>query len=367
MARIVISGTGVFTPPQVITNEELVDSFNDYVAQQQAASDRERELAPSSVEFIKKASGIEQRHVMDKRGILDIARMRPNLSARNDSEHSVQVEMGLAASAEALEMSRLSGEDIDTVIVACSNHQRAYPAIAVELQQALGCSGFAYDMNVACSSATFGISQAVSLVQSGTSKRVLVVSPEICTGHLNFRDRDSHFIFGDACTAVVIESENTSNSEDQYEILSTKLTTKFSNNIRNNRGFLTRCEDREAEDPALLFYQEGRKVFKEVTTLVSALLSEHLQENNLETDQVKCLWLHQANANMNSLIAKRLLGRDANEREAPSILNTYANTSSAGSVIAFHHHREHIEPGEIGVICSFGAGYSIGSVLVRKT
>ena len=129
---------------------------------------------------------------------------------------------------------------------------------------------------------------------------------------------------------------------------------------------MIRCEDRDEDEPALLFYQEGRKVFKEVTTLVSALLAEHLEEQDLTTDEVKCLWLHQANASMNALIAKRLLGRDASEKEAPSILNSYANTSSAGSVIAFHHHRDHIESGQIGVICSFGAGYSIGSLLVRK-
>ena len=61
-------------------------------------------------------------------------------------------------------------------------------------------------------------------------------------------------------------------SDDSYSILGTKLSTKYSNNIRNNRGFLTRCEERPDQDPALLFYQEGRKVFKEVTTLVSSLL-----------------------------------------------------------------------------------------------
>ena len=69
---------------------------------------------------------------------------------------------------------------------------------------------------------------------------------------------------------------------------------------------------------------------------------------------------------MNTLIAKRLLGREAKELEAPCILDKYANTSSAGSIIAFHQHRDHLKSGDVGVICSFGAGYSIGSVLIRK-
>lgn len=366
MLRIVISGTGVFTPPHVITNDELVESYNSYVAKEHASCNPNTKLHNSSVEFIEKASGIKQRYVMDKDGILDISRMRPSLEPRPDEEHSIQVEMAMGACTQALKNARLQGSDIDAVLVACSNHQRAYPAIAVELQAALGSEGFAYDMNVACSSATFGIAQGAALINSGTARRVLVVSPEICTGHLNFRDRDSHFIFGDACTAVILEPQESATSEEQFEVIDTKLCTQYSNNIRNNRGFLTRCEDRPDADPGLLFYQEGRKVFKEVTTLVSSLLAEHLKENELETDGLRCLWLHQANASMNALIAKRLLGREATEKEAPCILDTYANTSSAGSVIAFHHHRDHLTKGDLGVICSFGAGYSVGSVLVRK-
>lgn len=366
MQQIVISGTGVFTPPNVITNEELVASFNTYVAKEHASCNPNTTLHDSSAEFIKKASGIEQRYVMNKEGILDISRMKPHFETRKDEENSIQVEMGLAAAQEALSAAKISGSDLDAILVACSNHQRAYPAISVELQAALGSKGFAYDMNVACSSATFGIAQGASLIATGAAKRVLVVSPEICTGHLNFRDRDSHFIFGDACTAVVLETPESCQADESYLVVGTKLATQYSNNIRNNRGFLTRCEDRLDHDHALLFYQEGRKVFKEVTTMVSALLAEHLAEHNLDTSEIKSMWLHQANGPMNALIAKRLLGREATEQEAPCILDKYANTSSAGSIIAFHQVRDHLEAGDHGVICSFGAGYSVGSVIVKK-
>lgn len=366
MSDIVISGTGLFTPEQTITNDELVKSFNEYVRQSNETLGEDGQLAESSAEFITKASGIGRRHVLDKVGILDPTRMRPRLQVRPDEQHCVQVEMGLAAAKEALVAAKLEGSQLDAVLVACSNHQRAYPAIAIELQEALGCPGFAYDMNVACSSATFGIAQGAALIQGGSAQRVLVVSPEICTAHLNFRDRDSHFIFGDACTAVVLEPKDLATAEEQYQVLGSKLSTKFSNNIRNNRGFLTRCEDRPDDEPSLLFYQEGRKVFKEVTLLVSAHLASHLGEVGLEASELKSMWLHQANAAMNQLIAKRLLKREATPAEAPIILDTYANTSSAGSVIAFHHHRDHLGVGDVGVICSFGAGYSIGSVLVKK-
>jgi len=103
-----------------------------------------------------------------------------------------------------------------------------------------------FDMNVACSSATFGVKTAVDAVRSGETKRVLVVNPEICSGHLNFRDRDCHFIFGDVCTAVIIESVDdalSSGCSDVYSVEAMKLITQYSNNIRNNFGFLNRLAE----------------------------------------------------------------------------------------------------------------------------
>ena len=87
---------------------------------------------------------------------------------------------------------------------------------------------------------------------------------------------------------------------------------------------------------------------------------------NIEVSGVYRLWLHQANLNMNESIAKRILGREAKGKEMPIVLNEYANTSSAGSIIAFHKNNSDINSGELGVICSFGAGYSVGSVVLRK-
>ena len=100
--------------------------------------------------------------------------------------------------------------------------------------------------------------------------------------------------------------------------------------------------------------------------MVAETIMGHLDSLGLTPDQLKRMWLHQANLNMNQLIARRVLGRDASEEEAPVILNEYANTSSAGSIIAFHRHKADLKGGDLGVICSFGAGYSIGSVVVRK-
>ncbi|CAG8867597.1 Beta-ketodecanoyl-[acyl-carrier-protein] synthase [Pseudomonas fluorescens] len=372
MHNVVISGTGLYTPAMSISNEELVESFNTWVQQfntDNAAAIERGELEPlaeSSAAFIEKASGIKSRHVMDKAGILDPQRMKPRLPERSNDEPSILCEMGVAAALQALERAGRTAADVDAVIVACSNLQRPYPAIAIEVQQALGIQGFAFDMNVACSSATFGIQTASNCVQLGQARAVLVVSPEICTGHLNFRDRDSHFIFGDGATAVLVERADLATSAHQFDILSTRLLTQFSNNIRNNFGFLNRAGEEGAEASDKLFVQEGRKVFREVCPMVAELIAQHLAENQIDIADVKRFWLHQANVSMNHLIVRKLLGRDALEEEAPVILDRYANTSSAGSVIALHSYQDDLPQGALGVLSSFGAGYSIGSVILRK-
>jgi beta-ketodecanoyl-[acyl-carrier-protein] synthase len=374
MKPVVISGTGLFTPEHSISNDELVAAFNAYAGLFNAehadaiAAGTMAAIEPSSSAFIEKASGIKSRYVMEKAGILDPTRMTARIPERGDDELSLQAEICVAAARQALARAGRGAADIDMVLVACSNMQRPYPAMAIEVQQALGIEGYGFDMNVACSSATFGIQTAAAAVQTGQARAVLVLNPEITSAHLNFRDRDSHFIFGDACTALVIEPAATATSEYQFEILESKLKTTFSNNIRNNFGFMNRFDEAGIGQPDKLFRQQGRKVFKEVCLMAADMIRETVAAAaaGLELGEVSRYWLHQANLNMNLLIARTLLGRDAEPGEAPVILDTYANTSSAGSIIAFHQYQDDLAPGALGVICSFGAGYSIGCVVVRK-
>jgi beta-ketodecanoyl-[acyl-carrier-protein] synthase len=376
---VVISGTGEFIPTDVISNDELVASFNQYVetfnqghAKEIAAGDMTA-LKPSSSDFIEKVSGIKRRHVLSKAPILDPDVMQPVFQTHADEALSIQAEMAMKAADMALENANADAKDVDLVIVACSNFQRAYPAIAIEVQYALGAQGSAYDLNVACSSATFGLRNAFLAVQTGAARSVLVISPEICTAHLNFRDRDSHFIFGDACSAVLVEAAGFSKSENQFEMIDVATKTLFSNNIRNNLGFLSKTESDVLEDSHnifskdRLFVQQGRRVFKDVVPLVTDMLSNHLRLNHINAADIKRFWLHQANANMNRLVLEKLLGhKEIGSDLAPVILDEYANTSSPGCILAFHQHQENFTTGDYGLLCSFGAGYSAGSVIVKK-
>ena len=369
--RPVISSTGLFTPEDTITNEELVESYNRYVEifnadnAEAIASGEVEALQPSSVEFIEKASGIKARHVMTKAPILDPEIMAPRLRERSNDELSVMAEIGVKAARQALERAGRDVADVDAVLCAASNMERGYPAMAIEIQQALGIDGFGFDMNVACSSATFGIQTAADYIRSGNARSVLVVSPEITSGHLNWRDRDSHFIFGDVATAVLVEDVAVA-PKQHWDILGTRLKTVFSNNIRNNFGFLNRASPEGEGKPDKLFVQEGRKVFKEVVPMVAEMIVTEAERLGIEPQTLRRLWLHQANAGMNRLIAQRVLGHEATPDESPTVLDTYANTSSAGSIIAFHKHNEDLAAGDTGLICSFGAGYSAGAVFVRK-
>jgi beta-ketodecanoyl-[acyl-carrier-protein] synthase len=367
-----ITGTGVFTPESTITNAELVVAFNAYAdkfniehAAAIAAGDVTA-LDHSSEEFIFKASGIEKRYVIDKSGVLNPDVMHPLLRQRSDDEPSLMAEIGVDAANKALVQAGKTAADVDAVICAASNMERAYPAVAIEIQDLLGVKGFAFDMNVACSSATFGIQAAADMVRSGSIRSALVVNPEICSAHLEWRDRDCHFIFGDVATATLIERQEDATGA-YFEIKSTRCATEFSNNIRNNNGFLRRSRPDGVKDRRdMQFMQNGRKVFKEVLPMVAKHIASHMADEGVASEDMKRLWLHQANKAMNDFIGKKALGRSPEPGEQPNILQDYANTSSAGSIIAFSQNSNDLSDGDYGLICSFGAGYSVGSVLLQR-
>ncbi|WND01554.1 beta-ketoacyl-ACP synthase III [Temperatibacter marinus] len=376
MVDVVISGTGVYAPNEQVTNGELVEAFNAYVDiyNEKNKTAIDAGLMPakshSSTEFIEKASGIKSRHVLDSKGVTNPNIMIQNLDDAihgDDEKPCIQAEMAIEAAKIALANAGLEGSDIDYVICSAAVLQRAFPAIGIEVQHHLGAKGAAMDMSMACSTATFGIITAIEAIQSGRAERVLMVNPEIFSSMVDYTNRDSHFIFGDAAVAVVIERADLAQSDDQWKVLHTKAFTQYSSNIRTHFGPLSRLHAEDVMQRADMFFmQEGRKVFKELLPLVTAYVEEQLEETNSEISDLSRMWLHQANKNMNLYAAKKLLGRDPDDKEAPLVLDTFGNTAGAGSIIAFHLHRDDLSVGDKGLICSFGAGYSIGSLMVEK-
>ncbi len=366
-----ITGYGVWHPDNILTNAELCVAFNEFVRRDNAkhadeiAAGKREALKESSPEFIEKASGIKRRYVHDKTGLMDPERMCPNVPDRPEDQLSVQAEYAVNAAKTALAVAGRTGEDVDLIVLGASNLQRLYPAIAIEVQNALGARGYGFDISLGCSAATGAAQLACQAVRLGQAKCALVVVPEMTTGHMNWRDRDSHFIFGDAGVSLVIEPSNQA-KPGSWEILSTQMLSKWSNTIRNNAGYLNRCDPTTENADDKLFHQQGRRVFKDVVPMASKFITDHLAQHDLAPQQIARYWLHQANAQMNELIAKYILGRPATREEAPIILDEYGNTASAGSLIAFTLHSADLPSGSYGMMASFGAGYSLGSLLLQR-
>ena len=259
--------------------------------------------------------------------------------------------------------------DIDMVICAASHHQRPYPAIAIEIQHALGATGAGFDMGLGCSSAAAGLHVAFNLVRTGAQKRVLVVTPKIITGHLNFRDRQTHFIFGDASTAMIVEAIGDGETRPgRFEVLDTRNWTQFSNNIRTNLGYLD--PDRRRRPLHDLHGREHDQAGRQQGVQGSdgcrpPLHREFLAEHGLTPDGIRRFWLHQANARMNAMILKLAFGHDVGHDRAPMVLEQLGNTAAAGAIIALSENHADMKPGDYGLLCAFGAGYSIGGALFR--
>lgn len=371
--KIVISGSGVWTPSYSISNEELVASYNAYAEKfntehaARIASGEIEEMPLSSERFIEKSSGIKSRYVYTREGILDIERMRPKFPLRSENELSIQAEIAVNAARVAMAEAGKTASDIDAVIVSCGHTQRTHPAIAIEVQNALGIEkGFGFDMLVACSAATFGLHRAYDALMSGSASCVLAINPELMTPQINYCDRNFHFIFGDVSTAIIMERQETCTASNYYEVLSTKALTRYSTNIRSNFGHLSRVTDDDPFGKDNLFHQAGKKAFAEVGPIAIKHINEHLASLGLKSKDVKRYWLHQANINMNKIVIKSVLGENYNEEDVPTILDRYGNTASAGLIIAFHLHNKDLKKGDVGMICSFGSGYSVGSLVLRK-
>ena len=366
----IIRSTGFWAPPDVITNAELVASYNAYAARfneehSAAIAAGEREAVPfSSTEFIANASGIERRHVLEKSGILDIDHLTPRIPPRGFDDISVQAEFAMRAVTPALEKAGRDGSGIDGVIVASSAQQRNFPGLSCEIQNLIGATGWSFDLTMACASALYGLNIANAMIRSGQARRILVCSPEIMTCINVHSRRDVHFIFGDAASAILVEADD--GTPGGWDVLGTHTQNKFSNHLRSDYGFINIAERTVDPDYTPGLDQDGHKVFKDVVSFAPVVARELMAQLELEPETIRRAWLHQANIRMVDLIAKRILGRDRTPENAPSILEEYGNTSSSSVVMNFQMNSEDMQAGDTGIMCAYGAGYGVGAAAIRK-
>ena len=354
---VVISGFASYLPDNIVSNQDLAEMYNKATCEGRIETNREMVS-----KYIEKVSGIKTRRFYDKKNVLDTLHMKPKF-LENDT--LVQVDWAMKVGPECLKASKIAASDVDGVIVATSYKERAYPSVAIELKNRLGTSGFAYDINLACNSMLMAILLAHDHIKAERAKRVLVISPEIVTPHVDFKDASTNFIFGDGCAACLVEDDRISKSSELFTIISTKEHSIYSSNIKNLSGFKYRGADPDLNRD-LYFNQVGSSVYKDVVREVSQFVIEHIEENDISKENVDYFFLHQANLNMIKAISHKITESSFDSNRFPTTIEKYGNTSAASTMLTFIDHKNSIASGDVCTLTAFGAGYSFSNIILKK-
>lgn len=306
----VIRATGGYLPKKIVTNADL------------------EKLVDTSDEWIVKRTGIRERRLAEA--------------------HETTGTMAIEAGKQALANAKLEGKDIDTVIVATTTPDKKFPAVAVNVQQALGIPpGPAFDVQAVCTGFVYALGIANSFIQTGVSKRVLVIGAEKMSSIVDWNDRTTCVLFADGAGAAILEA-NTKN--DGRGVISTHLYADG------------RFQDLLFADP--LIVMEGREVFKNAVQFMADVVEEVLAKNNLKAEDISLLVPHQANIRIIEATAKKLnLSMD----KVVTTVERHGNTSAASIPLALHEAMEagRIKAGDLVLLEGMGGGLTWGALLVR--
>jgi 3-oxoacyl-[acyl-carrier-protein] synthase-3 len=329
MKRARIISTGRYVPEKLVTNEEIT------------------KLVPTSDEWIRERTGIQQRHFVDREiGASDL---------------------GYEAAQIALQRAGLKASDIDFIIFATLSPDYMFPGSGCVMQQRLGVPGIgALDVRTQCTGFVYGLAVANAFIQTGQYQRILLVGAEVHSTGLEYNERGRHIavLFGDGAGAVILEA-----SENGRGVLSTHLHADgryvkelWTENPGSRR--IPRLYPGILEDGTCYPQMNGREVFKHAVTKFPEVIMEALHANNLTLDEVKLVIPHQANLRISEAVAQRL--RLPPEKMFNNI-QRYGNTTAASIPIALDEALEQgkIDEGDIVVLASFGSGFTWASAAIR--
>lgn len=320
---IAILGTGSYTPARVMTNDDL------------------SRIVDTSDEWIFTRTGIRERRI-----------------AAVDEATS---DLAAAAAAKALADAGLTASQIDLLIVATVTPDLPMPATACIVQKKLGVPAHAacFDLNAACSGFIFALDTAWAMLSSGRYRHALVVGAEKLSSVLDWKDRTTCVLFGDAAGAVVLGPSRAPGSQ----ILGAKLYTEggYTDLLCIPGGG---CLHPGPDGPPKVIQMKGREIFKVAVREMEDAARDILEQHGLHSDQISCVIPHQANLRIIEAIAQYL--------ELPMDrffinLERYGNTSAASIPLAIDEARRsgRIQPGQVSLLVAFGAGLTYGSALVR--
>ncbi len=329
--KAIITGTGHFVPPKVVTNFDLEKMVN------------------TSDEWIRQRSGIEERHYVESGvGTSDLA---------------------YEAAVRAIEDAKIDKSEIDFIIAATLSPDHYFPGIGVIVQAKLGLPGIgALDVRNQCTGFVYALSVADQYIKTQMYKKILVVAAEVQSTNLDYSDdgRDLAVLFGDGGGAVVLEAN--AKNEDKG-ILSTHLFSdgRFVSELwmekpspKDNPTFSDEMIESKSHFPKM----KGRNVFINAVDKMPEAVRTGLEYSNLTIEDVDHLIPHQANDRISLMVAKIL--KIPVEKVIRNI-NRMGNTTAASIPIALDEALKSgkIKEGDIVVLTAFGSGYTWGSAVIR--
>ena len=309
-ARII--GTGSYLPPKVVTNFDL------------------EKILDTSDEWITARTGIKERRIVTDQNTCDLA---------------------LEASIKALSMAELKPEDIDLIILSTTTPDKIFPATATILQNRLGASCPAFDLQAVCAGFVFALTTAQQYIENGAAKNILVVGSETMSRIVDWNDRSTAILFADGAGAVILSADN--NTGIKHSKLYSDGNYLSSLHVNNNRiNELGTIE------------MEGNEVFKIAVNKLSEVAEETLTDCNMTSEDIHWMVPHQANIRIINAIAKRIkLPLD----KVILTLDKHGNTSAASIPLALDTgvRDGRIKKGDTLLFEGIGGGFSWGSILLE--
>jgi 3-oxoacyl-[acyl-carrier-protein] synthase-3 len=323
--RARITGTGSYVPEKVLTNLDL------------------EKIIDTNDEWIRTRTGICERHI-----------------AADDENTS---DLATRAAERALEMAGVAAQDLELIVVGTITGDYPWPATACIVQSNLGAvQAGAFDVSAACSGFLYALSCAVDRIEAGRCKKALVIGAEILTRIINWEDRNTCVLFGDAAGAVVLEA-----GEGDHGILSTHLHADGTQlELLYQPGFGTRIlpnvESLEKKDYFL--QMQGNEVFKVAVRSMADVARIALVANNMSVEDIDLFIPHQANIRILEATAKRIGLRDD---QVYINVDRFGNTSGATIPLALDEANRagRIKEGDILLFDAFGGGFTWASALLR--
>jgi len=305
---ITLQGLGYYVPEDVLTNFDL------------------EKMVDTSDEWIVTRTGIKERRIAKKESLLDMAEK---------------------ASRMALDMAKVSPQDIDAIVFATITPELGFPASACLLQDKLECKGgFAFDISAACSGFLYGLEVAKGLIEGNGLKKVLLVGAEKLSSIVNWQDRSTCVLFGDGAGAVVVSNEG------EGEILASVMR---SDGNAWEILYAERCG---------YINMKGRELFKLAVKSMEEVCLEVLQRAGLSVEQIDLFVPHQANIRIMEALAERL---NLSMEKVYSNIHKYGNTSAASIPIALTeaYLEGRLKRGDLVLMTAMGGGLTWGAVLIR--